>query len=179
LQSWDTAYTSNKNSDYSACTTWGIFIDDSGESNAILLGSKRDRWEFPELKKVAVEQYNQHNPDLVIIEAKASGLSLVQELSRMGIPITPYNPKKQDKKSRVHSITPILESGKVWAPDKDWAEDVIAQCASFPNSKNDDLVDSTSQALLRLRQGWFVHHHQDYVPQQATGSTGSYWVWKR
>ena len=179
LQSWDTAYTSNKNSDYSACTTWGIFIDDSGESNAILLGSKRDRWEFPELKRVAVEQYNQHSPDLVIIEAKASGLSLVQELSRMGIPITPYNPKKQDKKSRVHSITPILESGKIWAPDRDWAEDVIAQCASFPNSKNDDLVDSTSQALLRLRQGWFVQHHQDYVPQQSTGSTGSYWVWKR
>ena len=179
LQSWDTAYTSNKNSDYSACTTWGIFIDDNGESNAILLGARRDRWEFPELKKVAVDLYNDFNPDLVIIEAKASGLSLVQELSRMGIPITPYNPKKQDKKSRVHSITPILESGKVWAPDRDFAEDVISQCASFPNSKNDDLVDSTSQALLRLRQGWFVHHHQDYVPQQATGSTGSYWSWKR
>ena len=179
LQSWDTAYTSNKTSDYSACTTWGIFMDENNVANAILLGSRRDRWEFPELKRMAVELYNQHNPDLIIIEAKASGWSLVQELSRMGIPITPYNPKKQDKKSRVHSITPILESGKVWAPDKDWAEDVIAQCASFPNSKNDDLVDSTSQALLRLRQGWFVQHHQDYVPQQKTGSTGSYWVWKR
>jgi predicted phage terminase large subunit-like protein len=179
LQSWDTAYTSNKTSDYSACTTWGIFMDDDNVANAILLGSRRDRWEFPELKRMAVELYNQHNPDLIIIEAKASGWSLVQELSRMGIPITPYNPKKQNKMARVHSITPILESGKVWAPDKDWAEDVIAQCASFPNSKNDDLVDSTSQALLRLRQGWFVQHHQDYVPQQKTGSTGSYWVWKR
>ena len=179
LQSWDTAYTSNKTSDYSACTTWGIFMDEDNVANAILLGSRRDRWEFPELKRMAVELYNQHNPDLIIIEAKASGWSLVQELSRMGIPITPYNPKKQDKRARVHSITPILESGKVWAPDKDWAEDVIAQCASFPNSKNDDLVDSTSQALLRLRQGWFVQHHQDYVPQQKTGSTGSYWVWKR
>ena len=179
LQSWDTAYTSNKTSDYSACTTWGIFMDEDNVANAILLGSRRDRWEFPELKRMAVELYNQHNPDLIIIEAKASGWSLVQELSRMGIPITPYNPKKQNKMARVHSITPILESGKIWAPDKDWAEDVIAQCASFPNSKNDELVDSTSQALLRLRQGWFVQHHQDYVPQQKTGSTGSYWVWKR
>ena len=179
LQSWDTAYTSNKTSDFSACTTWGIFTDDQGQSNAILLGAKRDRWEFPELKNVAVELYNQFNPDLVIIEAKASGWSLVQEMSRMGIPITPFNPKKQDKKARVHSITPIMENGKIWAPDKDWAEDVISQCASFPNSKYDDLVDSTSQALLRLRQGWFVQHHQDYVPQQKTGSTGSYWVWKK
>ena len=114
-----------------------------------------------------------------MIEAKASGLSLVQELSRMGIPINAFNPKKQDKKSRVHSITPILVSGKIWAPDRDWAEDVISQCSSFPNAKNDDLVDSTSQALLRLRQGWFINHHQDFIPEEKIGSKGSYWAWKR
>ena len=179
LQSWDTAYTTNKNSDYSACTTWGVFEDENGESNIIMLGSKRDRWEFPELKKIAVELYNDFSPDLIMIEAKASGLSLVQELSRMGIPIHAFNPKKQDKKSRVHAITPLIESGKIWAPDKDWSEDVISQCSSFPNAKNDDLVDSTSQALLRLRQGWFVNHHQDIVSQEKTGSKGSYWAWKR
>ena len=179
LQSWDTAYTTGKSSDYSACTTWGVFTDENGDSNVILLGAKRDKWEFPELKRVAVDYYNRFTPDLVIIEAKASGLSLVQELSRMGIPITPFNPKKQDKRSRVHSITPLLESGKIWYPDRDFAEDVISQCASFPNSKNDDLVDSTSQALLRLRKGWLVGHSQDYVPEETTGSKGSYWSWTR
>jgi phage terminase large subunit-like protein len=73
----------------------------------------------------------------------------------------------------------LLESGKIWYPDRDFAEDVISQCASFPNSKNDDLVDSTSQALLRLRKGWLITHQQDFIPEETTGSKGSYWSWTR
>ena len=174
LQSWDTAYTVKSTSDYSAVTTWGIF-EHNGIQNAILLSARRERWEFPELKSEAIKLYNEFKPDVVLIEAKASGWSLIQELQRAGIPITPFNPKKADKKTRAHSVTPLFESGRVWYPSsKYWAEDVINQCAQFPSSNYDDLVDSTTQALMRLRQGLFVEHPQD-IPLEPSAPTGSYW----
>ena len=174
LQSWDTAYTVKSTSDYSAVTTWGIF-EHNGIQNAILLSARRERWEFPELKSEAIKLYNEFKPDVVLIEAKASGWSLIQELQRAGIPITPFNPKRADKKTRAHSVTPLFESGRVWYPSsKYWAEDVINQCAQFPSSNYDDLVDSTTQALMRLRQGLFVEHPQD-VPLEPSAPTGSYW----
>ena len=174
LQSWDTAYTVKSTSDYSAVTTWGIF-EHNGIQNAILLSARRERWEFPELKAEAINLYNEFKPDVVLIEAKASGWSLIQELQRAGIPITPFNPKKADKKTRAHSVTPLFESGRVWYPSsKYWAEDVINQCAQFPSSNYDDLVDSTTQALMRLRQGLFVEHPQD-IPLEPSAPTGSYW----
>ena len=174
LQSWDTAYTVKSTSDYSAVTTWGIF-EHNGIQNAILLSARRERWEFPELKSEAINLYNEFRPDVVLIEAKASGWSLIQELQRAGIPITPFNPKKADKKTRAHSVTPLFESGRVWYPSsKYWAEDVINQCAQFPSSNYDDLVDSTTQALMRLRQGLFVEHPQD-IPLEPSAPTGSYW----
>ena len=174
LQSWDTAYTVKSTSDYSAVTTWGIF-EHNGIQNAILLSARRERWEFPELKSEAINLYNEFKPDVVLIEAKASGWSLIQELQRAGIPITPFNPKKADKKTRAHSVTPLFESGRVWYPSsKYWAEDVINQCAQFPSSNYDDLVDSTTQALMRLRQGLFVEHPQD-IPLEPSAPTGSYW----
>jgi len=174
LQSWDTAYTVKSTSDYSAVTTWGIF-EHNGIQNAILLSARRERWEFPELKSEAIKLYNEFKPDVVLIEAKASGWSLIQELQRAGIPITPFNPKRADKKTRAHSVTPLFESGRVWYPSsKYWAEDVINQCAQFPSSNYDDLVDSTTQALMRLRQGLFVEHPQD-IPLEPSAPTGSYW----
>jgi predicted phage terminase large subunit-like protein len=174
LQSWDTAYTVKSTSDYSAVTTWGIF-EHNGIQNAILLSARRERWEFPELKSEAIKLYNEFRPDVVLIEAKASGWSLIQELQRAGIPITPFNPKRADKKTRAHSVTPLFESGRVWYPSsKYWAEDVINQCAQFPSSNYDDLVDSTTQALMRLRQGLFVEHPQD-IPLEPSAPTGSYW----
>ena len=174
LQSWDTAYTIKDTSDYSAVTTWGIF-EHNGIQNAILLSARRERWEFPELKSEAINLYNEFKPDVVLIEAKASGWSLIQELQRAGIPITPFNPKRADKKTRAHSVTPLFESGRVWYPSsKYWAEDVINQCAQFPSSNYDDLVDSTTQALMRLRQGLFVEHPQD-IPLEPSAPTGSYW----
>lgn len=174
LQSWDTAYTVKSTSDYSAVTTWGIF-ENNGIQNAILLSARRERWEFPELKSEAIKLYNEFKPDVVLIEAKASGWSLIQELQRAGIPITPFNPKRADKKTRAHSVTPLFESGRVWYPSsKYWAEDVINQCAQFPSSNYDDLVDSTTQALMRLRQGLFVEHPQD-IPLEPSAPTGSYW----
>jgi predicted phage terminase large subunit-like protein len=174
IQSWDTAYTANQNSDYSACTTWGVFSGEGGY-NLILLDSFRERLTFPELKNAAISLYNMHQPDNILVEAKASGLSLVQELMRTGIPITPFNPKRMDKLARVHAITPLFESGRIWAPDTDETEAVVSQCAAFPNTKNDDLVDSLSQALLRLRKGWMVNHPQDVPYEEPTGPRGSYW----
>jgi len=174
LQSWDTAYTVTETSDYSACTTWGVFSGEGGY-NLYLIDSFREKLTFPELKNQAVHLYNELQPDLVLVEAKASGWSLVQELMRTGIPITPFNPKKMDKLARVHSVAPLFEGGRIWAPDTDESADVMNQFAMFPNTKHDDLVDSTTQALLRLRKGWMVSHPQDAPMEEATGPKGSYW----
>ena len=174
LQSWDTAYTVTETSDYSACTTWGVFSGEGGY-NLFLIDSFREKLTFPELKNQAVHLYNEHQPDLVLVEAKASGWSLVQELMRTGIPITPFNPKKMDKLARVHSVAPLFEGGRIWFPDTDASADVMNQFAMFPNTKHDDLVDSTTQALLRLRKGWMVSHPQDTPMEEATGPKGSYW----
>ena len=174
LQSWDTAYTVTETSDYSACTTWGVFSGEGGY-NLYLIDSFREKLTFPELKNQAVHLYNELQPDLVLVEAKASGWSLVQELMRTGIPITPFNPKKMDKLARVHSVAPLFEGGRIWAPDTDESADVMNQFAMFPNTKHDDLVDSTTQALLRLRKGWMVSHPQDVPMEEATGPKGSYW----
>ena len=174
LQSWDTAYTDTETSDYSACTTWGVFSGEGGY-NLYLIDSFREKLTFPELKNQAVHLYNELQPDLVLVEAKASGWSLVQELMRTGIPITPFNPKKMDKLARVHSVAPLFEGGRIWAPDTDESANVMNQFAMFPNTKHDDLVDSTTQALLRLRKGWMVSHPQDVPMEEATGPKGSYW----
>jgi predicted phage terminase large subunit-like protein len=174
LQSWDTAYTVTETSDYSACTTWGVFSGEGGY-NLYLIDSFREKLTFPELKNQAIHLYNELQPDLVLVEAKASGWSLVQELMRTGIPITPFNPKKMDKLARVHSVAPLFEGGRIWAPDTDESANVMNQFAMFPNTKHDDLVDSTTQALLRLRKGWMVSHPQDVPMEEATGPKGSYW----
>ncbi len=174
IQSWDTAYTVSETSDYSACTTWGVFSGEGGY-NLYLMDAFRERLTFPELKNAAISLYNNHQPDLILVEAKASGLSLVQELMRTGLPIHPFNPKRMDKLARVHSVTPLFESGRVYAPDTDETEMVVSQCAAFPNTKHDDLVDSTSQALIRLRKGWMVNHPQDAPFEESTGPKGSYW----
>ncbi len=161
IQSYDTAYSKKETADFSVITTWGVFYPDQDSGpNIILLDVTRGRWDFPELKRIAKEQYDQWSPDNVLIEAKATGITLQQELRRMGIPVTMYSPggrrSGQDKVSRAHSIAPILESGMVWAPDTDWAEELVEECAAFPNGDNDDMVDSTTQALMRFRAGNFI-----------------------
>ena len=128
----------------------------------ILLDAYKERLEFPELKKEAWEQYRYWNPETVIIEAKASGLPLTYELRKMGIPVINYTPSKgNDKHARVNAVAPLFESGQIWAPDEKFAEEVIEECASFPYGDNDDLVDSTTQAVMRFRQGGFVAHPED------------------
>jgi len=164
IQSYDTAFLKSERADYSAITTWGVFYkDEGGEPNIILLDSIKDRYDFPELKEVAYENYIHWDPDVVIIEAKASGLPLTQELRKMGIPVQNYSPNRgQDKIVRANAVAPLFESGMVWVPETRWAEELVEELTEFPNGEHDDLVDSTTQALLRFRQGGFLKHPKDY-----------------
>ena len=164
IQSYDTAFSKKETADYSAITTWGVFYpDDDSPANLILLDSFKERLEFPELRKEAYEQYKYWNPDTVIIEGKASGMPLTYELRKMGIPVINFTPSKgQDKHSRVNAVAPMFESGMIWAPDEEFADEVIEECASFPYGDNDDLVDSTTQALMRFRQGGFLKLPDDF-----------------
>jgi len=164
IQSYDTAFSKKETADYSAITTWGVFYpEEGGTPNLILLDSQKGRWDFPELKEVAYDLYKFWDPETVIIEAKATGLPLTHELRNMGIPVVNFTPSRgNDKLSRVNSIAPLFESGMIWAPQKKWAEELIEECASFPNGAYDDLVDSTTQALMRYRQGNFVQLPSDH-----------------
>jgi predicted phage terminase large subunit-like protein len=171
IQSYDTAYSKKETADFSAITTWGVFYPDQDSGpNIILLDVTKGRWDFPELKRIAKDQYDQWQPDNVLIEAKATGITLQQELRRMGIPVTMYSPggrrAGQDKVSRAHSVAPLFEAGMVWAPDTDWAEDLVEECAAFPNGDNDDLVDSTVQCLMRFRTGNFLTLNTDDVEEE-------------
>jgi predicted phage terminase large subunit-like protein len=158
IQSYDTAFSKKETSDYSAITTWGVFRPKAeGAPALILLDCQKGRWDFPELKEIAFDQYEFWDPETVIIEAKASGMPLTHELRNMGIPVVNFTPSRgNDKVSRAHSIAPLFESGMIWAPDEQWAHELIEECAAFPNGEHDDLVDSTTQALMRYRQGNFV-----------------------
>ena len=166
IQSWDTAFEKNNRADYSACTTWGVFYktdsDGFDTTHIILLDAFKERMEFPELKKKAQELYKDWTPDALIVEKKAAGAPLIYEMRRMGIPLQEYTPSKgSDKIARVNAISDLFASGFVWCPDTRWAEEVMEECASFPNGEHDDLVDSTSQALLRFRQGGFIRLNSD------------------
>ena len=164
IQSYDTAFSKKETADYSAITTWGVFYpSEDSAANLILLDTMKERLEFPELRKVALEQYQYWNPDTVIIEGKASGMPLTYELRKIGIPVINFTPSKgQDKHSRVNAVSPMFESGMIWAPDEEYADEVIEECASFPYGDNDDLVDSTTQAIMRFRQGGFINLPDDY-----------------
>ena len=164
IQSYDTAFLKKQTADYSAITTWGVFYpEEDGAANLILLDSLKGRFEFPELRREALQQYDYWKPETVVIESKASGLPLTAELRQMGIPVVNFTPSKgNDKHARVNSVAPLFESGVIWAPDKKFAEEVIEECAAFPYGDHDDLVDSMTQAVMRFRQGGFVMHPEDY-----------------
>jgi predicted phage terminase large subunit-like protein len=162
LQTMDTAYSKKETADFSVIATWGVFTPDADSGpNLILLNVRKGRWDFPELKRVARDEYQYWKPDNVLIEAKATGTPLQQELRRIGVPVTMYSPggrrTGQDKLARANAVAPLLESGMVWYPEgKEWAEELVEECAAFPNGANDDQVDVTTMALFRFRQGNFV-----------------------
>ena len=169
IQSYDTAFMKKETADYSAITTWGVFYPEEDKpANLILLDCVKERYEFPELRRVALDQYKYWKPEMVIIEAKASGLPLTYELRQMDIPVQTFTPSKgNDKHVRVNTCAPLFESGMIWAPDQKFAEEVIEECASFPHGDHDDLVDSMTMAVMRFRQGGFIQHPEDYFePKQ-------------
>ena len=167
IQSYDTAFSKKETADYSAITTWAVFrpfID--GPDAIILLDAKRARVDFPELKKIAYDEYLYWKPDCILIEAKASGTPLTHELRRMGIPVTAYTPSRgQDKIARMNSVAPLFESGMVWCPEETFAEEVVEEMASFPFGEHDDYCDSSTMALMRFRQGGFLTLEDDYVEE--------------
>lgn len=184
IQSWDTAFEKSNRSDYSACTTWGIFyqanVSGDMKPNIILLDAYKERLEFPELKAKALSMWKEWNPDVLIVEKKAAGAPLIYELRQMGIPLSEYTPghgrsKGHDKVARVNSISDLFASGVVWCPDTRWADELMDEVASFPNGDHDDLVDSTSQALIRFRQGGFISIDTDEPEEPMQRKTYEYY----
>jgi predicted phage terminase large subunit-like protein len=177
IQSYDTAFLKKETADYSAITTWGIFRPtDDDPPNLILLDAVKGRYEFPELRRKALEQYEYWQPESVIVEAKASGLPLTYELRQMDIPVVNFTPSKgNDKHARVNAVAPLFESGMIWAPEQKFAEEVIEECAAFPFGDHDDLVDSTTQAIMRFRQGGLIGHPEDYIDDNVEKTKRNYY----
>ena len=169
IQSYDTAFMKKETADFSAITTWGIFFpDEDSGANLLLLDAVKGRYEFPELRRKALEQFKYWNPESVIVEAKASGLPLTYELRQMDIPVINFTPSKgNDKHVRVNTCAPLFESGMIWAPDQKFAEEVIEECAAFPHGDHDDLVDSMTMAVMRFRQGGLIKHPEDYKEEKS------------
>ena len=164
LQTWDTAFEKNQRADYSAGTTWGIFNlnEDHGLPNIILLNTYKKRVEWVDLKRDVLKEYQDWEPDGLLIEKKATGAPLIYELRSMGIPVQEYTPSKgQDKIARLNSVSDIIASGKVWIPQTRWAEELVDEIAAFPSGEHDDLVDATTLALMRFRQGGFLRLPSD------------------
>lgn len=163
FQSWDTAYSGQaleKNS-RSARTTWGVFFnEEQGRYGVVLLEAWADRVEYPELRREAKQVYREWEPDAVLIEKKASGQSLIQDLRQGGLPVTTYQPDR-DKVARAYAVQPLFESGMVWAPDRKWAEEVIEECSDFPMGDQDDRVDTVTQALLYVKSRWLLRLPSD------------------
>ena len=179
MQSYDTAFSKKETADYSAITTWGVFQpEEGGPDNLILMDAQRGRWNFPELKEKALEEYNYWEPDMILIEAKATGTPLTDELRNMGIPVVNYTPSKgKDKHTRMHMVAPMFESGRVWAPEKKFADELIEECAAFPHGEYDDYCDSMSMALIRYRKGGFLRldsDEEDSIPDYRLISRAYY-----
>ena len=170
IMTLDAAQEANTRADYNALLTWGVFFNEEVNNyNIILLNAIKKRLEFPELKELVLEEYKEWEPDSFIVEKKSNGAALYQEFRRMGVPVSEFTPGKgQDKISRVNAVSDLFRSGIVWAPDRRWAKEVIEECNDFPSGANDDLVDATTMALMRYRQGGFVRLPND-EPEDIIG----------
>lgn len=168
MQVWDTAHDTKSHNDFSACITWGVFFNETtNRHELIMLNAIKGRWEFPQLKQKALDEYKEWQPECLLIEKKAAGAPLIQELRQMDMIIEEYSPSRagagvsNDKRARVNSVAPLLFDKVVWAPDHRWAFEVINECAEFPHGENDDYVDVCAMALARYRRGGFVSLSSD------------------
>jgi len=165
VQSWDTANKASELSDFSVCTSWG-----TKGKELYLIDVLRKRLEYPELKRAVREQYERFRPSVVLIEDKASGTQLIQELIREGLyAVTRYQPRS-DKVMRMHAQTAMIENGFVRVPEKaPWLAQYLSEMTVFPNGRHDDQVDSTAQML-----DWFKDGD---VPSSNAGIFGLYRQW--
>lgn len=166
FMSLDTAFSTKDSADYSVITQWGVFTDEftGGVPHLIALAAERGRWPYYELKKRTEAFYEKYMPDVILVEKKASGQSLIQDLQLQGLPVHPYNPDR-DKEARAWASQPLFEAGRVWIPrDKGWAEDIMNECTGFPHAAHDDYVDAVTQAVLWVKNGYFVSHPLDRMP---------------
>jgi predicted phage terminase large subunit-like protein len=170
IQTLDTAFSTKDSADFSVIQTWGVFsmndhYADTGEekafSNLILLGSVKERLEYPDLRRVSQEEYRKHRPDLVIVEKKASGQSLIQDLRRNGLPILEYTPDR-DKVTRAYTASPLIEAGCIYLPkERDWAKDLLDELVLFPHGAHDDQVDAMVMAIHYVKDSWRMEHPED------------------
>jgi predicted phage terminase large subunit-like protein len=169
IQTYDTAFSTKTTADFSVIQTWGIFehmeTDSTGRenwvSNLILLGNEKGRFDYPALRTKAQELYDYHKPDVCIIEKKASGQSLIQDLRRAGLPVLDYIPDR-DKTARVYAATPLMEAGRVWLPKgHEWSDDLYGEAITFPNARHDDQVDAMTMAIHYMKESWNLTHPDD------------------
>lgn len=176
VQSYDCATSDKTKNDPTACTVWGVFKPNDDKPMSIML---IDCWEeymqYPDLRPKVLDEYGAiygdenefghgKKVDLILIEDKSAGISLIQDLQRAGLPVRSYNPGNADKMTRLNIVSPIIAKGRVYMPEssvnpncaRDWAEPLISQLCSFPEVRHDDLVDSTTQALRVLRDMGFI-----------------------
>lgn len=172
IMSMDTAFSTRTSADFSAITLWGIFRH-GGKNNLILLGAKKGRWDYPTLRENAIDYYDEYEPDVIVVEKKGSGQSLIQDLRMRGLPIYEYQPDR-DKVSRAHAVSPLFAQGLVWAnTEKQWAMDVITECMMFPNSQHDDFVDTVTQAVLWMRNAaWVSPTDSPWYDEEEYGKIG-------
>lgn len=169
MQSWDTAFSEKDTSSFSARTTWGVFRH-KGTYNVMILEMWRDHVAYPDLRREAKESYMEWQPDSIMIEKKASGQSLIQDLRMANIPVVEYTPDR-DKVARAHASSPLLEAGMVWHPDKKWAKTVVDKCAAFPAGDGADIVDTCTQAWLRMKSMWLLPHPEDWEASDEVAPT--------
>lgn len=183
IQSLDTAAEKHNRADFSAMLTFGVFewVDPEGDGTAanhiILLDGVKKRIEYPLLKKLALQKYEEYAADWFIVEKKNSGAALYQEMRSNGLPVQEFTPTRGtgDKIVRLNAISDIFSSGMVWYPaGRTWAEEVIDEVADFPGGVNDDYVDCVSLAIPKFRNGGFIRlpsdiswDDDDFQPRKA------------
>ena len=171
IQSYDCAFSEKTYNDPTASLSWGVFKPTDGPMSVMLIDAWQDHLSFPDLKPKVLEEYrcvygegkDAKRVDMILVEDKAAGISLIQELQRAGLPVRSYNPGKADKMQRLQIVAAIIASGRVWLPESserkgyvsNWAEGFLSQICAFPDSTHDDFVDACSQALRMLKDmGW-------------------------
>jgi phage terminase large subunit-like protein len=188
VQSWDTAFSEKKTAAYSACTTWGVFYDHNYIENVILLSMWRGRVEYVELREIAKRLYHDYRDtgkvheskfkgrpiDLFLIEARASGDPLIKDLQSAGIKAIPVDPAGRGNKiQRLNFVTPLLEGERVWLPARPpsfdhllpFADELLENVACYPNLESNDIVDTMSQAFMKLKTGMFLLNPRDERPE--------------